>query len=242
MRNSRLYTPQVLDQGSRVELTGPQCHYLVRVLRLSDGDELKLFNGDGFDYCGEIIEARKQSVTIELGDRLDPANESPLKITLVQAISRGERMDFSLQKATELGVSKIRLLSSSRVEVRLDESRLIKRMAHWQAVVQSACEQSGRARVPEVMAPLSLSDWLQQTDGKTRLVLDPLADVRLSSYRLNTRGLSIVVGPEGGFSSAEMQKLKARSVEPVSLGPRVLRTETAGPVAIALLQTMAGDL
>lgn len=241
MRKSRLFTPQSLCQGGRVTLIGSQCHYLARVLRLSVGDELMLFNGDGFDYCGQIIDTRKQSIVIKLGSRLDPANESPLQITLVQAISRGERMDYSLQKATELGVSTICLLSSSRVEVRLNESRLIKRMTHWQAVVQSACEQSGRARVPELRAPLSMPEWLRQGDGQTRLVLDPLAGVRLSCYRAKTPGLSIVVGPEGGFSSEEMQQFRAQSVEPVSLGPRVLRTETAGPAAIAILQSMAGD-
>lgn len=241
MRNSRLYTPQSLAAGSQVELTGSQCHYLARVLRVSDGDEITLFNGDGFDYCGKVIETRKQSVTVKLDSRLDPANESPLHITLVQAISRGERMDYCLQKATELGVSAIRLLTSSRVEVRLNENRLVKRMAHWQAVVRSACEQSGRARVPEVKVPLSLPEWLSRSDGQTRLVLDPLADIRLSSCPLKTSGLSIVAGPEGGFSDAELQQLKEQSVTPVSLGPRVLRTETAGPVAIAVLQTMAGD-
>ena len=242
MRHSRVYTEQALGADSCVELTGSQCHYLARVLRLSDGDELTLFNGDGFDYRGKIIEAGRQSITVKLGARQDPANESPLQVTLVQAISRGERMDYCLQKATELGVGKIRLLTSSRVEVRLSEHRLIKRMAHWQTVVQSACEQSGRARVPEVKRPLSLAEWLRVSDGQTRLVLDPSAATRLSSCPLKPPSLSIVVGPEGGFSSAEMQQLKEQSVTPVSLGPRVLRTETAGPVAIALLQAMAGDL
>lgn len=242
MRNTRLYTPQTLDTGGEVELTGPPSHYLARVLRLSVGDELRLFNGDGFDYRGQLIAIRKQSITIKVGDRLEPANESPLQITLVQAISRGERMDYCLQKATELGVNTFCLLNSSRVEVRLNENRLSKRMAHWQAVVQSACEQCGRARVPKVNAPVSLPEWLRRSEGQTRLVLDPLADARLSSYAVKTPGLSIVIGPEGGFSNEEMQLFALQSVDSVSLGPRVLRTETAGPAAIAILQSMAGDL
>jgi 16S rRNA (uracil1498-N3)-methyltransferase len=241
MRHSRVHTPQTLSSMASVELSGQVSHYLTRVLRLSEGDSVTLFNGDGRDYSGKISEIQRQCVMVALGDSQDPVNESALKITLVQAISRGERMDYCLQKATELGVSKIQLLTTSRVEVRLNETRLQKRMTHWQAVVTSACEQSGRAVVPKVRAPLTLLQWLDQADEKLNLVFDPSAKNTLSSVSLTGHAVSVLVGPEGGFSKEEIKHLTARAVEPVSLGPRVLRSETAGPAAIAVLQALAGD-
>lgn len=242
MRQSRIYSAQSLSSAGTVELSGQAGHYLTRVLRLSTGDLLTLFNGDGRDYSGEILAIQKQAVTVRLGESRVAGNESPLKITLVQAISRGERMDYTLQKATELGVFSIQPVSSHRVEVRLDERRKAKRLAHWQGVVISACEQSGRAVVPEVLPPCSLDEWLAVAAPCPRLVLDPEAEVKMSAMSIGVGELSILVGPEGGFTPAELQELKESGVKPVSLGPRVLRTETAGPVAIAVLQTVAGDL
>lgn len=241
MRRSRIYTPQHLLPSGSLELEGLASHYLVRVLRLSTGDLLTLFNGDGRDYQGEVCEVQRQRVRIRITGSEDPGNESPLKITLVQAISRGERMDYSLQKATELGVYCVQPVISSRVEVHLDEKRQAKRMAHWQGVVISACEQSGRALVPETRIPLSLDEWLAADDGSARLVLDPQASIGLSAIDPGNDTVSILVGPEGGFSTEEMEKVCANGVRPVSLGPRVLRTETAGPAAISVLQIAAGD-
>jgi 16S rRNA (uracil1498-N3)-methyltransferase len=241
MRQSRIYTPQALAAQKKVELTGAVSHYLSRVLRLSTGDSVTLFNGDGKDYSGEVCDVQRQGIIISLmaGEVLE--NESFLKITLVQAISRGERMDQSLQKATELGVFCIQPVTSQRVEVRLDEKRRAKRLAHWKGVVISACEQSGRAVIPEVKAPLCLDDWLKNSKGLTRLVLDPTAKTSLSSLSTTADTISIVVGPEGGFSDGEMKDLRKGGVKEVSLGPRVLRTETAGPAAIAVLQAACGD-
>ena len=156
LRQSRLYTPQSLSITASVELTGAAHHYLTRVLRMSAGDAITLFNGDGRDYSGAILKVQRQRVLIKLNDCHFPGNESALKITLVQAISRGERMDYSLQKATELGVFCIQPVTCVRAEFRLDEKRQAKRLAHWQGVVISACEQSGRAIVPDVKAPVSL--------------------------------------------------------------------------------------
>lgn len=242
MRQSRVYTPQALVSMSSVELSAQISHYLARVLRLSEGDAVTLFNGDGRDYCGEVSEIQRHCVKVNILADHDPANESALKITLVQAVSRGDRMDYCLQKTTELGVTAIQLLISSRVEVRLNEARLQKRLAHWQAVVSAACEQSGRAVVPEVSAPVPFKQWLQQSDTNPRLMLDPLAATKLSSYPLSAAAVSLLVGPEGGLSEVEIQQARQLGVEPVSLGPRVLRTETAGPAAIAVLQAGAGDL
>lgn len=241
MRQSRIYTPQVLATNQKVKLTGSASHYLSRVLRLSAGDSVTLFNGDGRDYSGEICDVHRQGVTISLMASQVSENESAFKITLVQAISRGERMDQSLQKATELGVFCIQPVTSQRVEVRLDEKRRAKRLAHWRGVVISACEQSGRAVIPDVKEPLCLDEWVKNSEGLTRLVLDPTAKTRLSSLSTTADAVAIVVGPEGGFSDGEMKDLRIGGVKEVSLGPRVLRTETAGPAAIAVLQAVCGD-
>lgn len=241
MRQTRVFTGQGLSPFENIELGEQAAHYLTRVLRLTVGDSIILFNGDGLDYAGEITQTQRHLVTVSLGESRDPENESSLDTTLVQAISRGERMDYCLQKATELGVSRFQLINSKRVEVRLKGTRLQKRLAHWQSVIASACEQSGRARVPGLIAPLSLDQWLSTNDGSTRLILDPLAKKGLSSASIGAGSVSLLVGPEGGFSPEEFEHAKAMGVRPVSLGPRVLRTETAGPAAIAALQTLAGD-
>ena len=205
------------------------------------GDRVILFNGDGRNYPGEISEIQRQSVLVKLFDSQVPGNESPLKITLVQAISRGERMDYSLQKATELGVFCIQPVISSRVEVRLDDKRQARRLIHWQGVVISACEQSGRATVPEVNPPLSLEQWLAAVDAYPRLVLDPAAVIKMSSFSITGEAVSILVGPEGGFTDEELERVRSGGVTAVSFSPRILRTETAGPAAIAVLQAIAGD-
>ena len=241
MRRSRIHTPQTLLEMNRVELEGKAAHYLTRVLRLSKGDAVTLFNGDGNDYSGEITDIQSQRVLVNITRSRAAGNESPLKIALVQAICRGERMDNALQKATELGVSGIQPLMCQRVGVRLDHARQLKRMKHWQGVVISACEQSGRAMVPEVKKPISISDWLSCADEPTRLVLHPLAKDKLSALSIAGNSLSIRVGPEGGFTEEEIDQLCADGVVAVSLGPRVLRTETAGPAAIAALQAGNGD-
>ena len=246
MRRSRVYTAQALAAGKTVELSGSAAHYLARVLRLALADPITLFNGDGRDYAGEICAIERDRVFVSLGDARVVDNESRLKITLVQAVSRGERMDYSLQKATELGVNCIQPVMSRRVEVRLDQKKQAKRLLHWRGVVVSACEQSGRAIVPEVKSLLTLQQWLQArgevpADATQCLVLDPLATTRLSEVAIDPPAISVLVGPEGGFSNTEMEALLAGGLKAVSLGPRVLRTETAGPAAIAVLQTIAGD-
>ena len=246
MRRSRIYTEQNLLPGSVVELGGSAGHYTSRVLRLSVGDPLILFNGDGRDYLAEVCKIRRDSLSVSITGSQAVDNESPLKITLAQAVSRGERMDYTLQKATELGVMCIQPLTSRRVEVRLDQNKQAKRLGLWQGVVVSACEQSGRAVVPEVRPLLTLQQWLQARDDITRdmsscLVLDPLAGTSLSQIPLESSSVTLLIGPEGGFSDAEMGQVRTAGLTPVRLGPRVLRTETAGPAAIAVLQTISGD-
>ena len=241
MRISRLYVDQILETGTHLSLDEKANHYLSKVLRLRAGDPLVLFNGDGSDYAAEIVSLDRNLAELAVNTRLPAAAESELKIILVQAISRGERMDQTLQKATELGVASILPLFTERVEVRLDENRTKKRMKHWRGVITSACEQSGRATIPKLSSPISLDEWLAAEPHALRLVLDPFADQSLPGQTFADKGVELLVGPEGGLSDAELKRLKIAGVRTVSLGPRILRTETAGPAAIAVLQALAGD-
>ena len=231
-----MYLPGAMRVGEQLTLPDASAHYLARVLRLAAGAEVVLFNGDGHDYRCRLESAGKGTVAV-LEQRENRA-DSALRITLSQALSRGDRMDYCLQKATELGVHAVQLLLSERVELKLSGSRLEKRMAHWRGVMQSASEQCGRATVPELLSPIRLEAWLSA--GGTRLVLDADARTPLSAVGVSDT-VDIAVGPEGGFSDAERSTMQAAGVQAVRLGPRVLRTETAGPAAIAVLQSMAGD-
>ena len=240
-RLTRIYTAQDLAVGNRVELEGQAGHYLTRVLRLTTDDVVTLFNGDGVDYLCQVLKINRQQVLVSVSGSKDPDNESALKITLVQAITRGERMDYTVQKAAELGVCTIQPVFSSRVEVKLDGKRQAKKLAHWRGVVISACEQSGRAVIPQVLEPVTLDDWLTDNTDLQRLVLDPDAGVKLSEIELDSTVVSVIIGPEGGFAPEELEQVIAKGVTAVSLGPRVLRAESAGPAAIAVLQVLGGD-
>jgi 16S rRNA (uracil1498-N3)-methyltransferase len=241
MRRSRIYTTKTLAVGGSVALEQRVEHYLSRVLRLGDGDEITLFNGDGKDYSACLSQAGRGGLCASITGSIEPANESPLAITLVQAIGRGERMDSALQKATELGVARIRPITSERVGVKLDEKKRARRLEHWQGVVISACEQSGRATVPVVQPLIGLQEWLGEESPGLRMVLEPQAMQPLSAVQYGGGPVAVVIGPEGGFSDREIEAMQAAGVVRVSLGPRVLRTETAGPAAIAVLQTLGGD-
>jgi 16S rRNA (uracil1498-N3)-methyltransferase len=241
MRVSRFHVPQELAVGLEVALTEKTSHYVARVLKLRPDDPLVLFNGDGADYAAQLVSVVRQQVTARIHSRLPAVAESPLSVTLVQGISRGERMDLSLQKATELGAAAVQPVFTERVQVRLSGQRLDHRMQHWRSVLCSSCEQCGRARIPDLHPPLDLSAWLGQDSGSLRLVLDPEADRALSGLTLAPGPLDLLVGPEGGLSPTELALVIASGVVPVRLGPRILRTETAGPAALAVLQALAGD-
>lgn len=243
MRIHRIHVPQPLEPERELRLTGDRAHYLGRVLRVAPGQSLALFNGDGHEYAAEVVGAGRGELAIAVRSRLPGLPESPLALTVAQAVSRGERMDLTLQKCTELGVTAFRLLLTERVEVRLQGARLEKRMAHWRSVVVAACEQSGRCRLPELHEPVPLDEWLAAAPdgGATRLVLAPGAERRLAGLPA-ARGYELAVGPEGGFGEAELRRMETTGVQPVALGPRVLRTETAAPAAVAVLQAVHGDL
>jgi len=214
------------------------------VLRLREGDECVLFNSDGSDYRARIAAAGKREVTVEILSVTPVDNESPLRIILVQGIARGEKMDLILQKATELGVVGIVPVLAERTEVKLDAERTEKRMAHWRSVIVSACEQSGRARVPELATPAALARASAAiTEGSLKLTLDPAGEYRLATLAaLGTHSIAIAIGPEGGWSPRDRETLRAAGFSGLQLGPRILRTETAGLAAIAALQSRFGDL
>jgi len=244
MRTHRLFAPVKLDVGEKTELGEKSARYLSRVLRLRAGTEIVLFNGDGDDYLCKLVRVGRERVAVRVLEHTPNSAESPLRITLVQAMSRGERMDYCLQKATELGVTAVQLLLSERVELKLAGDRLEKRMAHWRGVVESACEQSGRARVPDLRPPVDVAAWLAEPGPELvaqRLVLDAAADTTLRQMDLG-QSIDLAIGPEGGFTDSELGLMTGSGVAAVRLGPRILRTETAGPAAVAVLQSMAGDL
>lgn len=241
MRLTRSYLPLPLHAGSTVTLPEDVCAHLLRVLRLGVGDACVLFNGDGHDYEARLTAVGKREAQAEIVAARLLENESPLRITLLQGVARGEKMDWILQKATELGAVQFLPVFSERSEVRLDGARADKRLAHWQDVVVAACEQSGRARVPEVAAPLSLAQALPSCSGQ-RFVLDPDAAIPLRTLQAQPIcECTLAVGPEGGWSPRDLELLHAAGFTPLLLGPRILRTETAGIAAISALQTLLGD-
>jgi 16S rRNA (uracil1498-N3)-methyltransferase len=241
MRNIRLYTHSPLKVGAAVELEAGPAGHLVRVLRQRVGAEVTLFNGDGLEYAGRIIAiSGRHHCQVELIDVSQPATESPLAINLVQAVGRGERMDWCIQKAVELGIDRIEPVLTERTEVRLKGDRADKRREHWQQVAIAACEQSGRVRIPDIAALKNLHEI--DTARQPGYFLDPGAEAGLTRLKPpGPAGVMIVIGPEGGLSEIETNWLSQQGLTGLRLGPRVLRTETAGPAAIAILQSHFGD-
>ena len=248
MRVNRAYVEGPLSVGMRLALPEGAAAHLVRVLRFGVGDTCVLFNGEGRDYDARIVSADKRGAEVEIVAVREVTNESPLRIVLVQGIARGEKMDWILQKATELGVAAFVPVSSDRSEVKLDADRAGKRLAHWRSVVISACEQSWRARVPEVAAPQSLAAALSALPGDgLRLMLDPDARDSIHSLQASSghplvAAAMLAIGPEGGWSPRDRASLADAGFIGLRLGPRILRTETAGIAAIAALQSHFGDL
>ena len=244
MRIPRFYFPDVLALGARVSLPKDAAHHALRVLRMSEGDAVSLFNGDGQVYRAKILRCDKQDVAvlIEQGQAA-AANESPLPVLLLQGISSGERMDFTLQKSVELGVAAIQPIQAERSVVKLTGERLEKRLRHWQNIVIAACEQCGRNVVPEVLPAQGLMQWLGEptSGGALRIHLAPEAEWGLRDLEKPSGPVILAVGPEGGFSEPEQIALRQCGFVAVRLGPRVLRTETAALAALAALQTCWGD-
>ena len=242
MRIIRSYIAEALHVGQELVLSEAASNHLVRVLRLGVNDVCVLFNGDGFDYEAKIISVVKRSASVEITASHAVTNESPVHITLVQGIARGEKMDWILQKATELGVHRIVPVVTDRTEVKIDSERSDKKMHHWMGVVASACEQSGRARLPEIIEPCPLSHWPLQDKNFNKFTLDPNGVFAFSELASSKPiAVTFAVGPEGGFSERDLATLKAGGFQGLRMGPRILRTETAGPAAIAALNALCGD-
>lgn len=245
---TRLYLDRALEPGLECRLDGDEAQYLGRALRLRIGDRISVFNGRDGEFDAELTAFRKKEVSIALGERtVDPTNaptESPLRLHLVQGISRGDRMDLVMQKATELGVQRITPVQTRHGAVRLDDRRAIKRQEHWQRIAISAAEQCGRLRPPLIDPVVDLNSWFGANLDRdsTQLVLDPQASRSLAKVPPPPTKLCFLVGPEGGLSEKELEDARIAGFEGVSLGPRILRTETAAIAAATLAQTLFGDL
>ena len=242
MRLTRVHIDAPLAQGSEVELPAHAAEHLLRVLRLHEGDACVAFNGDGHDYAATVASIGKRGGSLRIGAATAVANESPLAITLVQGVARGEKMDWILQKATELGVAAIVPVFSIRSEVKLDAARADKRLAHWRGVVVAACEQSGRAVLPQVAAPVALKEAMGGLGEGPRWLLDPFAQAAIGELAGEAvTQCTLAVGPEGGWDERDRMLLREAGFQGLRLGPRVLRTETAGIAAISALQAVVGD-
>ena len=239
---SRIYTEQALEPEQTLELDASASAHLIKVLRHNVGDPVILFNGDGFNYHAQIAKSAKRAQLL-VESKTSGLAKSPLEITLVQGISRGDRMDFSIQKSVELGVACIQPVFSEKSKVRLDATRLNKKMQHWEAVAISACEQCGRSDLPKLLPAVSLSELLRQPVIQPSLVLAFGGHPDLANAAQPIDGkLSILIGPESGLSENEVSQAITSGWTACQLGPRILRTETATITALAVLQYASGDL
>ncbi len=243
MSISRIFHSGSLQTNAIVQLDDGASHHLARVLRANVNDTLVMFNGQGGEYEAVISRIDKKTVTVQLGKHIAREAESPVAIYLAQGISRGEKMDYTIQKAVELGVKEIIPLITERCTVRLDEERREKRLQHWQSIVVSACEQSGRNQIPGISSPQRLMDWLPPAEADACFVLSPHAQNRLIDAPIKkATHIILLIGPEGGLSEAEIKLACQKNFFPLNLGPRVLRTETAAVAAITALQCRFGDM
>jgi 16S rRNA (uracil1498-N3)-methyltransferase len=241
MRVSRLHTPQTLHSGATLVLQDDLAHYLGKVLRLRPGEQVALFNGTDGEHLAVILQVDKRSVTVELTQRRECLADPQLRIHLGLGLSRGERMDYAVQKATEAGVTSIVPLLTERCEVKLKADRVDNRLGHLERIAISASEQSGRCSVPVVEQPATLQDWLARPRAGACFVLDHRGTAGLQAATPPSE-VTLLIGPEGGLAELEVESAVAAGFQPCRLGPRVLRTETAPVVAIALAQYLWGDL
>ncbi|HMK85985.1 MAG TPA: 16S rRNA (uracil(1498)-N(3))-methyltransferase [Steroidobacteraceae bacterium] len=239
---NRVYVEAALRPGALIELPGAAAQHLARVLRIRSGQEIVLFNGDGREHAATIEGVRGSRVTVAVRDSRLVDRESPLAVTLLQSIARGDRMDVIVQKTTELGVARIVPVLSERGVVRLDASQGPLKAAHWRGIAVSACEQCGRNRLPVIEHPRRLLDYLGESRGNgPRLVLEPERGASPARQQIGA-AVEIAVGPEGGFAPGELEAFRIAGFVAVRLGPRVLRTETAAIAAVSWLQSRYGDL
>lgn len=240
MRISRLYVPADLSEGRQIILDEDSAHYVRTVLRLKKDLQIILFNGNGGDYLCTLVEVSRKQVLIDVQQWLDRTVESPLTVTFGLGISRGDRMDLAVQKAVELGVNVMTPLLTERCVVQFKGEKKQQRLQHWQKIVQHAAEQSGRTLLPELAEIEHLSEWVDKQNG-LKVFLDPYAEASLADLKPEDMKVTLLSGPEGGFSDQEREFAKAAGFIPVRLGSRILRTETASLAALSAVQILWGD-
>lgn len=243
MKEIRIYQPGDYQPGQLLELSPEASLHVGVVLRMKPGGLLTLFCGNNWEFSATIEEVKKKQVVVRIDAAIAISRESPLTIHLAQAISKGDRMDFVMQKATELGVTSITPILSQRCAFALDKERMAKKVQQWQAIVISACEQSGRNQVPIVNQPLHLERYLEQAQEQFKCILNPNGTHSLREYDIMKEGaITLLIGPEGGLSDEEIDLAETHGFKSLTLGPRILRTETAAITALSILQAVAGDL
>lgn len=241
MRIPRIFVDQVLTSGAELTLEAGASNHVLRVMRLKPGAELIVFNGQKGEFAAELTAVQRNHAIVMLRDFVEKSIESPIKIHLLQGISKGDRMDYVMQKAVELGVYQITPVLTERCNVKLSSERMHKKLQHWQQIVISACEQCGRDYIPQVLIPVALEKALPEQIG-TKLVLAHRADNTLTGIEEPVENITILIGPEGGLTDAEVDLAQQSEFMPIKLGPRILRTETAALAAITAIQTKWGDL
>jgi len=237
----RFFVPALLAPGSRIDLPEAAAGHVARVLRMQAGEHVTLFDGSGGEYPGTILRVAKNGVTVQVAEQLAVDRESPLDVTLIQALATGDKMDWIVQKAVELGATRIRPVVMRRSVLRMEGERAQKRVAHWQAIAAGACEQSGRNRVPVVESVVSMAQCFDPPPEVFGIALVPGEGGPLADLPAPGRAVALVVGPEGGFADDEIAILRRAQFRFATLGPRILRTETAGMAALAALQALWGD-
>ena len=245
MRNPRLFTDQPLTPGDQVVLKGNVAQHLGRVLRSRSGDHIALFNGDGQEFAAQVLTVSKGEVSVEVGAAASPQTESPVYTTLGLCLSKGDRFDWAIQKATELGVGAIAPLQSERVDFSIPPDRMEKRIAHWQQIAISACEQCGRVKVPSITPPQSLAVWVENISAEQKWVLHCADNTDASTSAMTPgtpRDAALLIGPEGGLTDQEFAAASAKGFQLLQLGPRVLRTETAPAAALSVLGVFWGEM
>ena len=243
MRVTRVHSGVPLESGLETELSDAAANHVLKVLRLRIGDPLVLFDGRGADFAAEIVSCVRSHVRVRVLEAQPGVVESPLQVTLVQAVSRTERMDWTIQKATELGVHAIAPVLTTRSLVRLEGAQALRKLEHWRSIVVNACEQCGRSTLPLIHEPQPLSSYLERlSPGARRILLDPSGTHELGATPADDGAIEMLIGPEGGFETAELADARLAGFVAMKLGPRILRTETAGVAALAILQALHGDL
>ncbi len=241
-RISRFYVEIPLREGELVMLPSEVSHHLLTVLRKGIGDQIQLFNGYGYQYTATVESISKKLAQVKIISSEDSKTESPLKITLAQGLSKGQKMDFTLQKAVELGVHRIVPIINQRSSIKIKTDKVESKLKHWNKVIVSATEQSGRCKIPQLLEPMLLEDWLEMELSDLKIVLAPSSSQSVNELNKPSDSVTLLIGSEGGLSHDEIESAISHGYQSIKLGPRVFRTETAALVAMGVLQSLWGDL